>query len=89
VKTVFLAIYVYERSFYQDRLGTNIGKALKNRLPFSYRWAWVRLVHLERLRGARLSRAFLRLDLIAPPLYALIAEPLSALIALPLSASLD
>ena len=26
------------RSLYQDRLGTNIGKALKNRLPFSQDW---------------------------------------------------
>jgi uncharacterized protein YqkB len=29
VKTVFLAIYIWKRSFYQDRLGTNIGKTQK------------------------------------------------------------
>jgi hypothetical protein len=27
------AIYTYNASFYQDRLGTNIGKALKKRVP--------------------------------------------------------
>jgi hypothetical protein len=32
-KTVSKAIYISKFSFYQDRLGTNIGKALKNR-PF-------------------------------------------------------
>eukprot|EP01046_Picozoa_sp_COSAG06_P023425 COSAG06_NODE_1859_length_8205_cov_15.172095_6_plen_96_part_00 len=32
----FCAIYTYKRSFYQDRLGTNIGKALKKRDAFSY-----------------------------------------------------
>jgi hypothetical protein len=30
-KTAFRTIYIYKRSFCQDRLGTNIGKALKNR----------------------------------------------------------
>ena len=29
VKTVFLAIYIWKRSFYQDRLGTSIGKTQK------------------------------------------------------------
>jgi hypothetical protein len=28
-KRSFLAIYIYKRSFYQDRLGTNIGKTQK------------------------------------------------------------
>ena len=34
VTTVFLGISVYKRSFYQDRLGTNIGETQK-RVPFS------------------------------------------------------
>eukprot|EP01046_Picozoa_sp_COSAG06_P044146 COSAG06_NODE_5902_length_3221_cov_14.117233_5_plen_160_part_00 len=29
----FLSIYIYKRTFYQDRLGTNIGKALKKGTP--------------------------------------------------------
>jgi hypothetical protein len=36
VKTVFLShLYIYKRSFYQDRLGTNIGRALKKETVFS------------------------------------------------------
>jgi hypothetical protein len=35
-KRSFNAIYIYKRTFYQDRLGTNIAKALKKRL-FSLR----------------------------------------------------
>jgi hypothetical protein len=35
-KRLFLShLYINVISFYQDRLGTNIGKALKSRLPFS------------------------------------------------------
>jgi len=34
-KRSFQAIYALKRSFYQDRLGTNIGKTLKHRLPVS------------------------------------------------------
>jgi hypothetical protein len=33
----FCAIYTQKRSFYRDRLGTNIGKALQKRVAFSCR----------------------------------------------------
>jgi hypothetical protein len=37
----FCASYTFKRSFYQDRLGTNIGKALKTEWRFSFlRRAW-------------------------------------------------
>ena len=38
-KTVFLScLHLNKRTFYQDRLGTNIGKALKQESPFFLRW---------------------------------------------------
>jgi hypothetical protein len=36
-KRHFCAIYILKRSFCQDRLGTNIGKALKKQCRFPYR----------------------------------------------------
>jgi hypothetical protein len=34
VRTVFFPLLICERSFYQDRLGTSIGKTLNKRTPF-------------------------------------------------------
>eukprot|EP01046_Picozoa_sp_COSAG06_P032964 COSAG06_NODE_3331_length_5493_cov_4.197220_3_plen_151_part_00 len=53
-KRSFLAICALKCSFYQDRLGTNIGKALKKRLPLSQGQADHSDALLGRRRGLHL-----------------------------------
>ena len=58
-ETPFLChFYTKNASFYQDRLGTNIGKALKKRVAFPYRWPgdWLPLGEILTAAGAKLEQ---------------------------------